>query len=71
LVAKTAPATVAIRYAQRQAIIMDPEYHNGEYHKHHTFPIHGIKVARTIGLISYLSRLSMASVFFSFVCILR
>lgn len=56
--AKTKPATVAIRYAQRQAIAMDPQFHNGDYHLFNTFPEKGMKVARTIGLISYLTRVS-------------
>jgi len=51
----TSPGTVAIRRIQRLAVISDPKYHNGKYHNHNTWPSHGMKVARTVGLLSYRS----------------
>jgi homoserine O-acetyltransferase len=51
----TSPGTVAIRRIQRLAVISDPKYHGGKYHENSTWPSHGMKVARTVGLLSYRS----------------
>jgi len=53
--AHTSPGTVAIRRIQRLAVISDPKFHNGKYHENKTWPSHGMKVARTVGLLSYRS----------------
>jgi len=51
----SSPGTVAIRRIQRLAVVSDPKYHQGKYYDHNTWPSHGMKVARTVGLLSYRS----------------
>lgn len=55
VIAKTSPGTVAMRYAQRAAIAADPKFKKGAYDPIDP-PLDGMRTARTIGLISYLSR---------------
>ncbi len=44
----------------RQAIRTDPEFHSGNYYQHQTSPSRGMRVARMIGHITYLSEDMMA-----------
>jgi homoserine O-acetyltransferase len=47
----------------RQAIISDPEFHGGDYYAHDVVPKNGLKVARMVGHITYLSNDDMADKF--------
>ena len=54
---------IAFNEVARQAIITDPEFHGGHYYEHHTRPTRGLRVARMVGHITYLSDDEMASKF--------
>ncbi len=43
----------------RNAIISDPQFHNGHYAQHDTNPARGLAIARMLGHITYLSEQSM------------
>jgi homoserine O-acetyltransferase len=47
----------------RRAIITDPDFHGGHYYAHGVVPARGLRVARMIGHITYLSDDSMESKF--------
>ena len=47
----------------RQAIITDPDFHDGHYYEHNTRPVRGLRVARMVGHITYLSDDEMANKF--------
>lgn len=46
---------VAFNEVARQAIITDPEFYNGDYYQHDTVPRRGLRIARMLGHITYLS----------------
>lgn len=46
---------IAFNEVARQAIVTDPEFHGGDYYAHRTVPRRGLRVARMIGHITYLS----------------
>ena len=46
---------IAFNEVARQAIMTDPEFHEGNFEKHGVKPRHGLRVARMIGHITYLS----------------
>jgi homoserine O-acetyltransferase/O-succinyltransferase len=46
---------IASNEAARRAIVTDPEFHGGHYYAHGTLPRRGLRVARMIGHITYLS----------------
>jgi len=54
---------IAFNEVARQAIITDPEFHDGHYYEHNTKPARGLRVARMVGHITYLSDDEMASKF--------
>ena len=54
---------IAFNEVARQAIITDPDFHGGHYYGHDTRPTRGLRVARMIGHITYLSDDEMASKF--------
>jgi homoserine O-acetyltransferase len=54
---------IAFNEVARQAIITDPDFHGGHYYEHHTRPTRGLRVARMIGHITYLSDDEMAAKF--------
>jgi homoserine O-acetyltransferase len=54
---------IAFNEVARQAIISDPDFHGGDYYAHGTRPSRGLRVARMIGHITYLSDDEMASRF--------
>ena len=54
---------IAFNEVARQAIITDPDFHQGHYYEHGTKPIRGLRVARMVGHITYLSDDEMASKF--------
>ena len=46
---------IAFNEVARRAIVTDPEFHGGHYYAHGTLPRRGLRVARMIGHITYLS----------------
>lgn len=54
---------IAFNEVARQAIITDPDFHEGHYYEHGTRPIRGLRVARMVGHITYLSDDAMADKF--------
>ena len=54
---------IAFNEVARQAIVTDPDFHGGHYYEHHTRPTRGLRVARMIGHITYLSDDEMAAKF--------
>ena len=54
---------IAFNEVARQAIITDPDFHGGHYYRHGVVPVRGLKVARMIGHITYLSDDVMAEKF--------
>jgi homoserine O-acetyltransferase len=54
---------IAFNEVARRAIITDPEFHDGHYYEHGTLPRRGLRVARMIGHITYLSDDVMAEKF--------
>ena len=54
---------IAFNEVARQAIITDPDFHDGHYYEHNTQPTRGLRVARMIGHITYLSDDEMAAKF--------
>jgi homoserine O-acetyltransferase len=54
---------IAFNEVARQAIITDPDFHGGHYYEHGTQPTRGLRVARMIGHITYLSDDEMAAKF--------
>jgi homoserine O-acetyltransferase len=54
---------IAFNEVARQAIITDPDFHGGHYYDHGVVPARGLKVARMIGHITYLSDDVMAERF--------
>ncbi|HOM14501.1 MAG TPA: homoserine O-acetyltransferase [Rubrivivax sp.] len=55
----TAPSlsaeNIAFNEVARRAIVTDPDFHGGHYLKHGTLPRRGLRLARMIGHITYLS----------------
>jgi homoserine acetyltransferase len=47
----------------RQAILSDPDYHGGDFYEHGVVPKNGLRVARMVGHITYLSDDDMAEKF--------
>ena len=54
---------IAFNDVARQAILTDPEYHDGHYYEHGVVPRRGLRLARMLGHITYLSDDSMAAKF--------
>jgi homoserine O-acetyltransferase len=54
---------IAFNEVARQAIVSDPDFHGGDYYEHGVKPHRGLRVARMIGHITYLSDDEMASKF--------
>lgn len=54
---------MAFNEVARQAIITDPEFYGGDYYSHHTVPRRGLRVARMLGHITYLSDDAMGAKF--------
>ena len=46
---------MAFNEVARQAIITDPEFHGGDYYEHGVVPRRGLRIARMLGHITYLS----------------
>ena len=54
---------IAFNEVARQAILTDPDFHGGHFGAHGTLPRRGLRVARMIGHITYLSDLQMEEKF--------
>ncbi|MGH8617135.1 MAG: homoserine O-succinyltransferase MetX [Burkholderiales bacterium] len=54
---------IAFNEIARQAIITDPDFHGGHYYAHGVKPGRGLRVARMVGHITYLSDDAMADKF--------
>ena len=54
---------IAFNEVARRAIITDPDFHGGHYYAHGVVPRRGLRVARMIGHITYLSDDVMATKF--------
>ncbi len=54
---------MAFNEVARQAIITDPEFHNGDYYEHGVVPRRGLRIARMLGHITYLSDDAMGEKF--------
>jgi homoserine O-acetyltransferase len=46
---------IAFNEVARRAIVTDPDFHDGNYLRHDTLPRRGLRIARMIGHITYLS----------------
>ena len=46
---------IAFNDVARQAIVSDPDFHGGNFYAHETIPARGLKLARMLGHITYLS----------------
>jgi homoserine O-acetyltransferase len=60
---KLSAQNIAFNDVARQAILTDPDYHGGDFYEHGVVPKNGLKVARMIGHITYLSNDDMAEKF--------
>ncbi|MES2181675.1 MAG: homoserine O-acetyltransferase, partial [Pseudomonadota bacterium] len=54
---------MAFNEVARQAIITDPEFHGGDYYAHDVVPRRGLRIARMLGHITYLSDDAMGAKF--------
>ena len=54
---------IAFNEVARRAIVTDPEFHGGHFYDHRTVPRRGLRVARMIGHITYLSDDAMEAKF--------
>ena len=54
---------IAFNEVARQAIVTDPDFHDGNYYEHGVKPHRGLRVARMVGHITYLSDDEMATKF--------
>jgi len=52
---KLSAQNIAFNEVARQAILTDPDFHNGHYLAHNTLPKRGLMLARMLGHITYLS----------------
>ena len=52
---KLSAQNIAFNEVARQAIITDPDFHGGNYYRHGVVPRRGLRLARMIGHITYLS----------------
>jgi len=57
--AKLSAQNVAFNEVARQAIMTDPDFHEGRYFEHDTVPKRGLMLARMLGHITYLSEDAM------------
>ena len=60
---KLSAQNIAFNEVARSAILSDPDFHGGDYYAHHVKPRRGLRVARMIGHITYLSDDDMAEKF--------
>ncbi|HEY5800566.1 MAG TPA: homoserine O-acetyltransferase [Burkholderiaceae bacterium] len=60
---KLSAQNIAFNDVARQAIMSDPDFHGGDFYAHGVVPKNGLKVARMVGHITYLSDDDMADKF--------
>jgi homoserine O-acetyltransferase len=53
--ARLSTQNIAFNDVARQAIVSDPDFHGGNFYAHRTIPARGLKLARMLGHITYLS----------------
>ncbi len=54
---------IAFNEIARQAILSDPDFHGGRFYEHGVIPSRGLKLARMLGHITYLSDAAMRAKF--------
>ena len=54
---------IAFNEVARRAIVTDPDFHGGHFYRHGVVPLRGLRIARMIGHITYLSDDSMEAKF--------
>ncbi|QDX81562.1 homoserine O-acetyltransferase [Denitratisoma sp. DHT3] len=52
---KLTAQNIAFNDVARQAILTDPDFHGGHYYEHGVYPKRGLRLARMLGHITYLS----------------
>jgi len=60
---KLSAQNIGFNEVARQAIMSDPDFHEGRYYDFDTIPRRGLMIARMLGHITYLSDLSMRAKF--------
>jgi homoserine O-acetyltransferase len=60
---KLTAQNIAFNDVARQAILTDPDFHGGHYYEHGVRPVRGLRLARMLGHITYLSDDQMAEKF--------
>jgi len=60
---KLSAQNIGFNEVARQAIMSDPDFHDGHYYEHHTIPRRGLALARMLGHITYLSDEAMRAKF--------
>ncbi len=60
---KLSAQNIAFNEVARQAITTDPDFHGGDYYAHGVVPRRGLRLARMLGHITYLSDDAMAEKF--------
>ncbi len=60
---KLTAENIAFNEVARQAILTDPEFHGGHFYEHGVKPVRGLRLARMLGHITYLSDDQMAEKF--------
>lgn len=60
---KLSAQNIAFNDVARQAILTDPDFHGGHYYAHGTRPVRGLRLARMLGHITYLSDDQMGAKF--------
>jgi homoserine O-acetyltransferase len=60
---KLSAQNIAFNDVARTAILTDPDYRGGDFYEHGVVPKNGLKVARMVGHITYLSNDDMAEKF--------
>jgi len=60
---KLSAQNIGFNEVARQAIMSDPEFHDGHFYRHNTVPRRGLMLARMLGHITYLSDEAMRAKF--------
>jgi homoserine O-acetyltransferase/O-succinyltransferase len=60
---KLSAQNIAFNELARQAILSDPDFHDGHFYEHGVVPARGLRLARMVGHITYLSDDDMAEKF--------
>lgn len=60
---KLTTQNIAFNEVARRAISSDPEFYEGHYYEHDSYPANGLKLARMLGHITYLSDVGMGEKF--------